>query len=72
MSDAMESIVNAYVRMSNRAVLEEMRTHRHRLKISLYLRGQEQRYNVSSAIRSLQDDLSVIEAGIERLQDLGN
>jgi hypothetical protein len=72
MSDAMESIVNAYVRMKNRPVLEEMRTHRHRLKISLYLRGQEQRYNVSPAIRSLQDDLSVIEAGIERLQDLGN
>jgi hypothetical protein len=72
MSDAMESIVNAYVRMNNRPVLEEMRTHRHRLKISLYLRGQEQRYSVSPAIRSLQDDLSVIEAGIERLQDLGN
>jgi len=69
MSDAMESIVNAYVRMSNRAVLEEMRTHRHRLKISLYLRGEEQRYNVSPTVRSLQDDLSVIEAGIERLQD---
>jgi sulfur relay (sulfurtransferase) DsrC/TusE family protein len=69
MSDAMESIVNAYVRMNNRAVLEEMRIHRHRLKISLYLRDEERRYNVSPAVRSLQDDLSVIEAGIERLQD---
>ena len=72
MSDAMESIVNAYVRMNNRPVLEEMRMHRHRLKMSLYWRGEEQRYNVSPAIRSLQDDLSVIEAGIERLQDLAN
>jgi hypothetical protein len=67
MSNAMESIVDGYVRMKNRAVLEEMRMHRHRLKVNLFLHGEEQRYNVSPAIQSLDDDLSVIEAGIERL-----
>jgi hypothetical protein len=67
MSNAMESIVNGYVRMKNRTVLEEMRMHRHRLKVGLYLHGEEQRYNVGPAIRSLDDDLFLIEAGIERL-----
>ena len=67
MSNAMESIVDGYVRMKNRAVLEEMRMHRHRLKVNLFLHGEEQRYKVRPAIRSLDDDLSVIEAGIERL-----
>jgi hypothetical protein len=31
------------------------------------LHGQERDYNVSSTIQSLDDDLSLIEAGIERL-----
>ena len=67
MSNAMESIVDGYVRMKNRTVLEEMQMHRHRLKVNLFLQGEEQRYNVRPAIRFLDDDLSVIEAGIERL-----
>lgn len=67
MSSAMESIVDGYVRAKNRAMLEEMRMHRDRLKVNLFLHGQERDYNVSSTIRSLDDDLSVIEAGIERL-----
>ena len=67
MSNAMESIVDGYVRMKNRTVLEEMQMHRHRLKVNLFLHGEEQRYNVRPAIRSLVYDLSVIEAGIARL-----
>jgi hypothetical protein len=51
---------------AGRAALEEMRMHRHRL-VNLFLHSQERDYNVSSAIRSLDDDLSAIEAGIERL-----
>jgi len=67
MVSAMESIVDGYVRAKNRAMLEEMRMHRHRLKVNLFLHGQERDYNVSSTIQSLDDDLAVIEAGIERL-----
>jgi hypothetical protein len=67
MSSAMESIVDGYVQAKNRAALEEMRMHRHRLKVNLFLHGQERGYDVSSTIRSLDDDLSAIEAGIERL-----
>ena len=66
MASAMDSIVDRYVRVKNRAALEEMRMHRHRL-VNLFLHSQERDYNVSSAIRSLDDDLSAIEAGIERL-----
>jgi hypothetical protein len=69
MSSAMDSIVDAYVRLKNRAALEEMRMHRHRLKVNLFLHGEERRYDVSPAIRSFDDDLSVIEAGIERCRD---
>lgn len=67
MSNALETVVEAYVRSKNRTVLEEMRMHRHRLKVQLQLHGEERGYNVSSAIGSLKDDLAVIEAGIERL-----
>jgi hypothetical protein len=41
MASAMESIVDEYVRAKNRDVLEEMRMHRHRLKVNLFLHGQE-------------------------------
>jgi hypothetical protein len=68
MSNGMRSIVDGYVRMKNRAALEDMRMHRHRLKVNLFLHGQERSYNVSSTIQSLDDDLSEIEAGIERLE----
>jgi hypothetical protein len=67
MLDGIKSVVDAYVRLKNRAKLDEMRMHRHRLRVSLHLHGDETRYNVGPAIRSLDDDLSVIEAGIERL-----
>ena len=48
----MEPIVDGYVRAKNRAILEEMRMHRHRLKVNLFLHGQERDYDVSSTIRS--------------------
>jgi hypothetical protein len=68
MSNGMRSIVDGYVRMKNRTALEDMRMHRHRLKVNLFLHGQERSYNVGSTIQSLDDDLSEIEAGIERLE----
>jgi hypothetical protein len=64
MSNALETVVEAYVRSKSRTVLEEMRMHRHRLKVQLQLLGEERGYDVNSAIGSLKDDLAVIEAGI--------
>jgi hypothetical protein len=68
MSEAMRIIVDRYVRSNNRRALEELRMHRHRLKVKLFLHGQEQRYNVGLTIQSLDGDLSAINAGIERLE----
>jgi hypothetical protein len=67
MSSGMRSVVDAYVRLKNRAKLDEMRMHRHRLRVSVYLHGDETRYDVGPVLRSLDDDLSLIEAGLERL-----
>ena len=67
MSDAMRIIVDRYVRSKNRAALEDMRMHRHRLKVNLFLHGQERSYNVSQTIQSLDGDLAAIEAGLGRL-----
>jgi hypothetical protein len=67
MSEAMRTIVDRYVRSRNRGALEEMRMHRHRLKVNLFLHGQERNYNVGLTIQSLDGDLAAIEAGIERL-----
>jgi hypothetical protein len=69
MSNAMQSIVDGYVRLKNRGALEELRMHRHRLKVKLYLHGEERSYNVGVAIGYLEDDLSAIEAGINRLSE---
>ena len=67
MSEAMRIIVDRYVRSKNRAALEDIRMQRHRLKVNLFLHGQERRYNVGLTIQSLDGDLAAIEAGIERL-----
>jgi hypothetical protein len=63
----MRSIVDAYVRLKNRSALEEMRMHRHHLKVSLYFQGEERHFSVSPVMQSLDGDLSAIEAGLERL-----
>ena len=67
MSEAMRVIVERYVRSKDRGALEDMRMHRHRLKVNLFLHGQERSYNVGLTIRSLDGDLAAIDAGIERL-----
>ena len=67
MSEAMRIIVDRYVRSKNRGALEEMRMHRHRLKVNLFLHGQERSYNVGRTIQSLDGDLAAIEAGLGRL-----
>jgi hypothetical protein len=67
MSTAISSIVDGYVRRKNRKALEDLREHRQRLKVNLFLMGQERDYRVDQTLRFFDDDLAVIEAGIERL-----
>jgi hypothetical protein len=64
MESAIERIVASYVRHNNRLALEQMRMHRQRLAIDLKMRAG---YDFSQAIRAIEDDIEVIDAGLERL-----
>ena len=66
MDKAIERIVDAYVRLRNRKALEDMRTHRQGLLSDLKNRS-DLVYDVSGPIRELEDDLAIIDAGLERL-----
>jgi hypothetical protein len=61
---AIEQLVDAYVRLKNRKALEDLRTHRHGLLSDL--KGSlDSVYDVSGAIRQLEDELAIIEAGLQ-------
>jgi hypothetical protein len=70
MSEAIKMIVDGYVRLKDREALEELRSHRRRLRQQL----QEQRhgsfgtFDVSKSIQAFDAEVLVIEAGLERLQ----
>jgi hypothetical protein len=70
MSEAMKMIVDGYVRLKDREALEELRSHRRRLRQQL----QEQRlgsfgtFDVSKPLQIFDAEVLVIEAGLERLQ----
>jgi hypothetical protein len=66
MDKAIERIVDAYVRLQNRKALEDLRTHRQRLLSDLKSRS-DLVYDVSGPVRLLEDELAVIDAGLERL-----
>lgn len=69
MSEAMKMIVDGYVRLKDREALEELRSHRRRLRQQL----QEQRqssfgtFDVTKSIQTFDAEVLVIEAGLERL-----
>jgi hypothetical protein len=65
MSEAMERIVDAYVKLRNRKALEDMKVHRHRLATELKsLLGV---IDVRLSIRQLEDEIAVIDAGLAKL-----
>jgi hypothetical protein len=66
MSDAIKSIVSGYVTLKDRIALEDLRAHRERLKKELQDRPKGW-IDVSSAIRTLDEDLQVIQEAISRL-----
>jgi hypothetical protein len=66
MDKDIERIVDAYVRLKNRKALEDLRTHRQGLLSDLKSRS-DLVYDVSGPIRQLEDELAVIDAGLQRL-----
>ena len=66
MSVAMKLIVDAYVSLKNRKALEDLREHRQRLKRELMLK-QTDAFDFSNPIRAFDDEVVVIETGLQRL-----
>jgi thioester reductase-like protein len=69
MSEAMERIVDTFVRLRNRAALEKLRDHHHRLVVDLNRLRSDLNYNSSQSLRVMVDDLAEIDAGLERLDE---
>jgi hypothetical protein len=66
MSKAMKQIVQVYVRHLNRRALEDLRKHRQ--KQALELRAQARpAYDFGLPIRQINEEIAVVEAGLERL-----
>jgi hypothetical protein len=64
MANAIQQIVDAYVRVKNRRAIEDLRLHRQRLAVDLKHRTG---YDFSLPIGQIDEEIAVIEAGIERL-----
>jgi hypothetical protein len=65
-TNAIQQIVDVYIRLNNRRALEDLRMHRQRLAVDLKLRLAEN-YNFNLPIGQIDAELAVIEAGLERL-----
>jgi hypothetical protein len=63
MSEAIISIVAGYIRLNDRAALEELRAHRQRLRKQLQAQWTDV-FDVSSSIQLFDEDLHVIEAAL--------
>ena len=64
MTEAIQKIVDAYVRLNNRQALEDLRMHRQRLAMNLKARTG---YDFSLPLLQVEDELAVIEIGLDRL-----
>ena len=65
MSEAIERIVGAYVKLRNRKALEDMKVHRQRLITEL--KSARGAFDLSLSIKQLDDEIAVIEAGLTML-----
>jgi hypothetical protein len=65
MPNAIETIVDVYVRQKNRQALEDMLRHRQRLLLDLKSRSG---FDMSLPIRNVSDDIAAIEAGVNELR----
>lgn len=67
MPSAIEQIVESYIRLRNRRGLEELMMHRQRLAVDLKGRSG---YDFSLPIGQIDDEISIIEAGLSRLRSM--
>ena len=66
MSKAIEGIVDAYVKLGDRRALEDLRIHRR--KLALDLKGRQRAsYDFSVPLGQIDEEIAIIEAGLERL-----
>ena len=65
MSEAIERIVGAYVKLRNRKALEDMKVHRQRLMTEL--KSAHGAFDLSLSIKQLDDEIWVIEVGLTML-----
>jgi hypothetical protein len=64
MPNAIEKIVDTYVRLNDRQKLEDLRMHRQRLAVNF--RGRPGN-DFSLPLLLVEDDIAIIEAGLKRL-----
>jgi hypothetical protein len=67
MSEAIELIVDAYVQLKDRKALEDLRMHRRKLAVDLKERTG---LDLSQSIGQIDEEIGVIEAGLERLKSV--
>jgi hypothetical protein len=69
-TEAIEGIVDAYLRLGDRRALEDLRMHRR--KLALDLKGRRGSYDFSLPISQIDEEIAAIEAGLERLNAVAN
>jgi hypothetical protein len=65
MSEAIERIVGAYVKLGNRKALEAIKVHRQRMITEL--KSAHGAFDLSLLVKQLDDEIAVIEAGLTML-----
>jgi hypothetical protein len=66
MPNAIEQIVDAYVRLKNRRGLDELMMHRQRLAVDL--KSKSGAYDFSLPIGKIDEEIAIIEKGLSRLK----
>ncbi|EIG58419.1 hypothetical protein FXB41_32815 [Bradyrhizobium canariense] len=64
MPNAIELIVDGYVRLNNRRALDDLRTQRRKLAVDLKARTG---FDFRTTVQQIEEDIAVIEAGLARL-----
>ena len=67
MPTAIEQVVDVFVSLGNRRRLEDMKLQRERAVLEL-----QSQLGVSLPIRQLEDEIAVIDAGLEKLPPSGS
>jgi hypothetical protein len=66
MANSVKLIVDTYVSLKNRQALEDMREHRQRMRKQLQ-DSASAAFDVSRSVRDFDEDIRIVEAGLERL-----